>query len=86
MTDIATLTAILCAAHYQRRAPETDADRHRTIAAAYEDAKLILAMLPDSDVATPEQPPPSPGTIGRSAGAKASRRRTANGRWTATGS
>jgi hypothetical protein len=77
MTDIATLTAILCAAHYQRRAPETDADRHRTIAAAYEDAKLILAMLPDLGVATPEQPPPPPGTStnGRIADVKATRRR-----------
>ena len=36
---------------------------------------LILAMLPDSDVATPEQPPSSPGTIGRIADAKAPRRR-----------
>jgi len=75
MTDIATLTAILYASRWQRRAPETEADRHRTIAAAYDDAKLIVAILPDSGVVTPEQPPPSPGTIGRSADAKAPRRR-----------
>ena len=29
MTDLATLTAILYAARYQRRVPETDAEKHR---------------------------------------------------------
>jgi hypothetical protein len=74
MTDLATLTAILYAARWQRRAPETDADRHRTIAAAYEDAKLITVAVV-ADRGWPEQPPPSPGTIGRIADAKAPRRR-----------
>jgi hypothetical protein len=74
MTDLATLTAILYAARWQRRAPETEADRERTIAASLADAKLIVAAVRE-DVATPEQPPPSPGTIGRSAEAKAPRRR-----------
>ena len=86
MTDLATLTAILYAARYQRRLPETAAERQRTIADAYEDAKLIEAVLADLGVATPKQPPPSPGIIGRKAVVKAIRRRDANGRWTATGS
>ena len=74
MTDLATLTAILCAAHYQRRAPESEAEKRRAIADALTDAKLIVAAVRE-DVATPEQPPPSPGIIGRIADAKAPRRR-----------
>jgi hypothetical protein len=79
MTDLATLTAILYAGRYQRRVPESDAEKRGTIAAALADAKLILELLtetPPSPILTePEQPPPSPGTIGRIADAKATRRR-----------
>ena len=85
MTDLATLTAILYAARSARRVPESDAEKHRAIAESYADAKLITAAVL-ADMATPEQPSPSPGTIGRIAEAKEGRRRTANGRWTATGS
>ena len=86
MTGLATLTAILYAARSQRRVPESDAEKHRAIADAYADAKLITAAVL-ADVATPEQPPPSPGNqTGVLAEAKEGRRRTANGRWTATGS
>jgi hypothetical protein len=85
VTDLATLTAILYGARYQRRLPETDAQRRQAIAEALEDAKLILAAVL-AGVATPKQPPPSPGIIGRKAVAKAPRRRGSNGRWTATGS
>ena len=83
MTDLATLTAILYAARSARRVPESDAEKHRAIAESYADAKLITAAVL-ADMATPEQPPPSPGTIGRIAEARATRRRTVNGRWTAT--
>ncbi len=82
MTDLATLTAILYGARYQRRLPETDAQRRQAIAEALEDAKLILAAASMTEpravadiLATPEQPPPSPGIIGRIADAKAPRRR-----------
>jgi hypothetical protein len=79
MTDLATLTAILYAARFQRRVPESDAEKRRTIADALADARLIVSVLTESDspakLATPEQPPPSPGTIGRKADAKATRRR-----------
>ena len=74
MTDLATLTAILYAARSARRVPESDAEKHRAIAESYADAKLITAAVL-ADVATPEQPPPSPGTIGRIAEARATRRR-----------
>ena len=52
-------------------------------------ARLILAAVREDEAAhtTPEQPPPSPGTIGRAiAEAKAVRRRDDTGRWTPTGS
>jgi hypothetical protein len=82
VTDLATLTAILYAARFQRRVPESEAEKHRTIADAIADAKLILAAASMTQpravadiLATPEQPPPSPGTIGRIADAKATRRR-----------
>ena len=79
MTDLATLTAILYAARYQRRVPESDAEKHRMIAEAATDATLIVELLTGRDsprnVGTLEQPPPSPGTIGRIADAKATRRR-----------
>ena len=35
MTDLATLTAILYAARFQRRVPESDAEKRRTIAVAF---------------------------------------------------
>jgi hypothetical protein len=95
--DLATLTAILYAARWQRRVPESDTEKRHTIAYALIDAKLIVAAViddraahvpepppevsdecatvPSLTVATPEQPPPSPGTIGRIADAKATRRR-----------
>jgi len=86
MTDLATITAILYAARYQRRVPETDAEKRGTIIAAINDARLIMAAAigeePDIRLtlsrlleAEPEQPPPSPGTIGRKAEAMATRRR-----------
>jgi hypothetical protein len=74
MIDLATLTAILYGARLQRRVPETKAEKRATIAASLADARLIVATVSD-DVAEPEQPPPSPGTIGRIAEAKATRRR-----------
>lgn len=88
MADLATLTAILYAGSLQRRTPETNGEKQRAIAAAMADARLIVAAtigdgtdirrtlsrLLETD--TPEQPPPSPGTIGRTiAEAKATRRR-----------
>jgi hypothetical protein len=87
MTDLATLTAILYAARLQRRVPESVVEKHRTIAESMVDAMLILESIVDEDgadfrlsmsrllEAEPEQPPPSPGTIGRIAEAKATRRR-----------
>jgi hypothetical protein len=80
LTDLATLTAILYAARLQRRVPESDAEKRRTIADALADARLIVAAVlteTDSPVTLPEleQPPPPPGTIGRIADAKATRRR-----------
>ena len=75
MSDIAAVIAILYAARYARRVPESDAERQRTIAAAYDDARLILATLRENMVADePTQPLPSPGIIGR-ADVKATRRR-----------
>jgi hypothetical protein len=82
MTDLATLTAILYAARLQRRVPESDAEKRRAIADALADAKLILAAVVEdtrSATATPKQPPPSPGAIGRIADAKATRRRGQSG-------
>jgi hypothetical protein len=88
MTDLATLTAILYAARLQRRVPETSGEKQRAIAESVVDARLIVeATTEDEDgadfrltmsrllEAEPEQPPPSPGTIGRIAEAKATRRR-----------
>ena len=95
MTDLATITAILYGARYQRRVPETDAEKRGTIAASVADARLIVAAVNEDEAARPitpirddlailaqvfgtsmpEQPPPSPGTIGRNAEAKAPRRR-----------
>jgi hypothetical protein len=79
MIDLATITAILYAARLQRRVPESDAEKRRTIADALTDARMIVDILTESDspvtVPEPEQPPPSPGTIGRIADAKATRRR-----------
>jgi hypothetical protein len=79
VTDLATITAILYAARIQRRVPESDAEKRRTIAEALADARLIVDVLTESDSPVtfpkPEQPPPSPGTIGRIADAKATRRR-----------
>ena len=78
MTDLATITAILYAARLSRRVPETDAEKRGTIAASVADARLIVAAVNEDEAARPimpEQPPPSPGTIGRNAEAKAPRRR-----------
>ena len=88
MTDLAALTAILYAARWQRRVPETAAEKQRAIAESYADAKLIVVSTTEDEdgaafrlemsrllAATPEQPPPSPGTIGRKADVKATRRR-----------
>lgn len=87
MSDLATLTAILYAARLQRRVPETDAEKCRAIAESIADAKLIVTATTEDEEpdirrtlarlleAEPEQPPPSPGTIGRIAEAKATRRR-----------
>ena len=82
MTDLATLTAILYAARLQRRVPESDAEKRRTIADALADARLIVAaVLTEADspvtVPEPEQPPPSPGNnrADTKADAKATRRR-----------
>jgi hypothetical protein len=80
MTDLATLTAILYAARLQRRVPESDTEKRRIIADALADARLIVAaVLTETDspvtLSEPEQPPPSPGIIGRIADAKATRRR-----------
>ena len=74
MSDLATITAILYAARLQRRVPETDAEKRGAIAASVVDARLILEAVCET-VTTPEQPPPSPGIIGRIADAKATRRR-----------
>jgi hypothetical protein len=74
MTDLATLTAVLYAARLQRRVPESEAEKHGTIAACLADAKLIAVAVRE-DAVELEQPPPSPGTIGRIADAKATRRR-----------
>ena len=94
MTDLATLTAILYAARLQRRVPESDAEKRRTIADALADARLIVEAVVEAGASEPElvsavagrqpqptvttppkQPPPSPGTIGRIADVKATRRR-----------
>ena len=87
MADLATLTAILYAARLQRRVPETTAEKNRAIAESVVDARLIVAATVDEEPdirstlsrlleAEPEQPPPSPGMIGRTtAEAKATRRR-----------
>ena len=87
MTDLATITAILYAARLQRRVPETSGEKQRAIAESVVDARLIVAATIDEEPdirstlvrlleAEPEQPPPSPGMIGRTtAEAKATRRR-----------
>jgi len=87
VTDLATLTAILYAARQSRRVPETVAEKNRAIAESVVDARLIVAATIDEEPdirstlvrlleAEPEQPPPSPGMIGRTtAEAKATRRR-----------
>jgi len=76
---VALMTTILYAARFQRRVPESDAEKRRTIADAAADARIILDVLTENEsapnVAAPTQPPPSPGTIGRIADAKATRRR-----------
>ena len=75
---IALMTAILYAARWQRRVPETEAERQRTIVDAITDARFIIDVLtevaPAPKVAAPTQPLPSPGIIGR-ADVKATRRR-----------
>jgi hypothetical protein len=86
--DLAIITAIIFAARLSRRVPETSGEKRRTIAESMVDAMLILEVtVEDEDgadfrlsmsrllEAEPEQPPPSPGTIGRIAEAKATRRR-----------
>ncbi len=85
--DLATLTAILYAARLSRRVPETSGEKQRAIAESAVDARLIVAATVDEEPdirrtlsrlleAEPEQPPPSPGIIGRTtAEAKAPRRR-----------
>ena len=86
MTDLATLTAILYAARWQRRIPESDAETRGAIAGCIYTAKMILAAVRE-DVAEPEQPPPSPGNkTGAIAEATAVRRRDEFGRWIPTGS
>jgi hypothetical protein len=88
VTDLATLTAILYAARLQRRVPETSGEKNRAIAESVVDARLIVAATVDEEpdirstlsrlleAEPPEQPPPSPGMIGRSiADAKVTRRR-----------
>ena len=90
VTDLAVMTAIIYAARLQRRVPETEGEKRATIAASLHDAKLILVAVDEDNALfmepTLEQPPPSPGTIGRIAEAKAVRRRDEFGRWTTTGS
>jgi hypothetical protein len=68
------MTAIIFAARWQRRVPETEGEKRATIAASLADARLILVAVRE-DEAELEQPPPSPGTIGRIAEVKATRRR-----------
>jgi hypothetical protein len=88
LTDLAILTAILYGARLQRRVPETEAEKCRTIAESIADAKLIVAATTEAEEpdirrslarlleAEPEQPPPSPGNkTGVFADAKATRRR-----------
>jgi hypothetical protein len=88
VTDLATITAILYAARLQRRVPETNGEKNRAIAESVVDARLIVAATVEDDsaafrldlsqllAAKLEQPPPSPGMIGRTiADAKATRRR-----------
>jgi len=87
VADLATITAILYGARLQRRVPETSGEKQRAIAESVVDARLIVAATVDEEPdirstlarlleAEPEQPPPSPGMIGRTtAEAKATRRR-----------
>jgi hypothetical protein len=87
VTDLATITAILYAARLSRRVPETSGEKQRAIAESVVDARLIVEATVDEEPdirstlsrlleAEPEQPPPSPGIIGRTiAEAKATRRR-----------
>ena len=86
MTDLATIAAILYGARLSRRVPETSGEKQRAIAESVVDARLIVEATVDEEPdirltlsrlleAEPEQPPPSPGTIGRKAEAMATRRR-----------
>jgi hypothetical protein len=88
LTDLATITAILYAARLSRRVPETSGEKQRAIAESVVDARLIVEATREDDsaafrldltqllAAKLEQPPPSPGIIGRTtAEAKATRRR-----------
>jgi hypothetical protein len=80
---LALATAILYAARLQRRLPENERQKREAIAESLADATLILGAVSETlngvekkdMVPAPEQPPPSPGTIGRRAEAKAARRR-----------
>jgi len=86
--DLATLTAIIYAARYFRRVPESVVEKHRTIAESVVDARLIVAATVDEEpdirltlsrlleAEPPEQPPSSPGNkTGVLAEVKATRRR-----------
>jgi hypothetical protein len=86
VTDLATIAAILYGARLSRRVPETSGEKQRAIAESVVDARLIVEATVDEEPdirltlsrlleAEPEQPPPSPGTIGRKAEAMATRRR-----------
>jgi hypothetical protein len=87
VADLATITAILYAARLSRRVPETSGEKQRAIAESVVDARLIVEATREDDsaafrldltqllAAKLEQPPPSPGIIGRIAEAKATRRR-----------
>lgn len=88
MTDLAMMAAILYASRFQRRVPETTAEKNRAIAESVVDARLIVAATVDEEpdirltlsrlleAEPPEQPPPSPGNkTGVFAEAKATRRR-----------
>jgi hypothetical protein len=88
LTDLAMMAAILYASRFQRRVPETTAEKNRAIAESVVDARLIVAATVDEEpdirltlsrlleAEPPEQPPPSPGNkTGVFAEAKATRRR-----------
>ena len=75
---VALMTAILYAARFQRRVPESDAEKRRTIADALADARTILEVLTENEsaskVAEPTQPLPSPGITGAWTGRQLRRR------------